>query len=153
MGYQHLLVAVDLSKSSDILISKAVSLAKGSNAKLSFIYVDSNYVTNYMGLSNAGGVSNAALGSVVPKLVPVDEEHSIYKKELQALADQAGYPVANTFVVIGDLNNQLKMTVKEMDVDLLICGHHSDFWHRLLSSVGKLINTTFTDLLIIQLNK
>lgn len=153
MGYKHLLVAVDLSKSSDVLISKAVSLAKGCNAKLSFIYVDSNYVTNYMGLSNAGGVSNPTLGSVVPKLVPVDEKSEIYKTELQALAEQAGYPIANTLVVMGDLSDQLQLTVKEMEVDLLICGHHSDFWSRLLSSAGKLINTVLTDLLIIQLDK
>ena len=153
MGYKHMLVAVDLSKSSEEVISKAVSLAKDSNAELSFIYVDSDYVTNYMGLSNAGGVSNPTLGATVPKLVPVDDESYKFQEELQALADQTGYPVANTLVVMGDLNDKLQLTVKELGVDLLVCGHHCDFWSRWLSSVRKLINTTVTDLLIIQLEK
>ena len=153
MSYKHLLVAVDLSKSSDVLISKAVTLAKGSDAKLSLIYVDSNYVSNYMGLSNAGGVSNATLGSLVPKLVPVDASNGTHQEELQALAEQAGYPVTNALVVMGDLNNKLNLTVKEMEVDLLICGHHHSFWNRLVSSVRQLVNTSVTDLLIVQLDK
>lgn len=151
MSYKHLLVAVDLYQSSEEVINKAVSLAKDSNAKLSFIYVDSNYVTNYMGLSHAGGVSNATLGVVVPKLLPVDDQIDALQEKLHALAAQSDYPIANTLVVIGDLNDKLKLAVKELDVDLLICGHHSDFWSSLLSSVRKLINSITIDLLIIQL--
>ncbi|WP_028863888.1 universal stress protein [Psychromonas aquimarina] len=153
MDYKHILVAVDLSKSSEIVISRAVSLAEKSTAKLSFIYADSNYVTNYMGLSNAGGVSNAALGSVVPKIVAVDEKSAIFKEELQALAEQADYPVSNTLAVMGDLNNEVKLAVKELDIDLLVCGHHHDFWRNLLSSVRQLISTPDTDLLLVQLDK
>ncbi len=142
MSYKHILVAVDLSKSSEVVINKAISLARGANSKLSFIFVDVNYV------SSIGGIS--------PKVemdVPLDEQQAILQKELQALAEQADYPVANTLVVIGDLNEKLKTTVQEMDVDLLVCGHHHDFWTRLLSSARKLVNTAVTDLLIIYLEK
>jgi len=142
MSYKHILVAVDLSKSSEVVINKAISLARGANSKLSFIFVDVNYV------SSRGGIS--------PKVemdVPLDEQQAILQKELQALAEQADYPVANTLVVIGDLNEKLKTTVQEMDVDLLVCGHHHDFWSQLLSSARKLVNTAVTDLLIIYLEK
>ncbi|MFT6984860.1 MAG: universal stress protein A [Psychromonas sp.] len=142
MSYKHILVAVDLSKSSEVVINKAISLARDANSKLSFICVDVNSV------SSRGGVSTK-----VEMDMPLDEQQAILQKELQELAEQADYPVANTLVVIGDLNEKLKATVQEMEVDLLVCGHHHDFWSRILSSARKLVNTAVTDLLIIYLEK
>ncbi|MBE8571066.1 universal stress protein, partial [Vibrio sp. OPT46] len=40
MGYKHVLVAVDLSKSSQAVIEKAIMQADNSSSKLSFVYVD-----------------------------------------------------------------------------------------------------------------
>ena len=142
MSYKHILVAVDLSKSSEVVINKAVSLAKDANSKLSFISVDVNSI------ASLGGVSTK-----VEMAMPLDEQQDILQKELEALAEQADYPVANTLIVIGDLNEKLKATVQELDVDLLVCGHHHDFWNRLLSSARKLVNAAVTDLLIIYLEK
>ena len=107
MSYKHILVAVDLSKSSEVVINKAVSLAKGANCKLSFIFVD------------------------VDKIVPGDEQEPILQKELQALAAQTDYPITHTFVVIGDLHTKLAATVQKMNVDLEVCGHHHKFLSRL----------------------
>ena len=104
------------------MISKAVSLARGAQSKLSFIYVDASYVSTI-------GLVKTAVDKVEA------EEKGILQKELQALAVQVDYPITNTLVVMGNLNDTLKTTVKEMDVDLLVCGHHHDFWSRLLSSV------------------
>jgi len=147
MGYKHILVAVDLTKSSEVVISKAVSLAKGAKAKLSFIYVDASYLSE---IGYAGTV-----GLVKPaedKLDALEKEKTILQKELQALADQADYPVSNTLVVMGRLKEQLITSVQKMDADLLVCGHHHDFWSRLLSSVGKLLNSLTIDLLIVNLD-
>lgn len=141
MSYKRILVAVDLSESSKVVISKAVSLAKDTNAELYFIYVDDTYATNYLALSN----------SDLAKIVPVDEKHGQLHKALQALADQTDYPIQKSLVVMGDLNHKLNTIVEEQKIDLLICGHHQDFWGRLLSSVRRLVNTSVVDLLIIQL--
>ena len=148
MSYKHILVAVDLSKSSELVISKAVSLARETKSKLSFIYVDASYVSNIGYASTIGLVK-----PTVDKVEAAEKEKEILQKELQALADQVDYPVTNTLVVMGKLNDKLKTTVKEMDVDLLICGHHHDFWSNLLSSVPKLVNSTTTDLLIVYLEQ
>ena len=43
MSYQHILVAVDLTDESKVLIDKAVALAKPLDAKVSFIHIDVNY--------------------------------------------------------------------------------------------------------------
>ena len=50
MSYKHILVAVDLSDDSKVLIKKAVSLAKPLDAKVSFIHIDVNYAELYNGL-------------------------------------------------------------------------------------------------------
>ena len=148
MRYKHILVAVDLSKSSEVVISKAVSLAREAKSKLSFIYVDASYASNIGYASTVGLVKPA-----VDKVEAAEKEKALLQKELQALVDQVDYPITNTLVVMGKLNDKLNTTVKEMDVDLVVCGHHHDFWSRLLSSVPKLVNSTITDLLIIYLDK
>ena len=141
MSYKHLLVAVDLTPSSEFIIAKAVALAKESNAKISLIYVDVDYADNYTGLSY----------SQYSKLEPASQRTTSLEKELQALAEKSGYPIANQVFLSGDLNKNLQLTVEELGADLLVCGHHHDFWSRLLSSVRKLINTSLIDLLIIQM--
>jgi len=129
MSYKHILVAVDLSQSSQIVIDKAISLAKGANCKLSFVFVD------------------------VDKVVLAQKEKMTLQKELQTLVDQSDYPITDTLVVIGDLHIKLSGIVKEMDIDLVVCGHHHTFLSRLFSSVPKLANAVETDLLVVYLDQ
>jgi len=137
MGYKHILVAVDLSKSSEKVINKAVSLAKDANAGLSLIFVDVDTISNI-------GITSLEVASL-----PSIEER---EKKLQEFADKTDYQFENVMVVMGSLKNKLSATVKEMDIDLLVCGHHHDFWSRLLSSVRKLVNSVTADLLIVNLD-
>ncbi|PSU36447.1 universal stress protein [Photobacterium lutimaris] len=128
MSYEHILVAVDLSQSSQIVIDKAVSLAKGASCKLSFVYVG------------------------VDKVVLEQKEKRTLQEKLQTLADQCDYPVTDTLVVVGDLHIKLSGIVKEMDIDLVVCGHHHKFFSRLFSSVPKLANAVEADLLVVYLD-
>lgn len=50
MAYKHILVAVDLSPESNILVEKAVSMARPYNAQVSLIHVGINYSDLYTGL-------------------------------------------------------------------------------------------------------
>jgi len=43
MAYKHILIAVDLSPESQLLVDKAVSLARPYDARISLIHVDVNY--------------------------------------------------------------------------------------------------------------
>ncbi|MGF1735197.1 universal stress protein [Photobacterium satsumensis] len=129
MSYEHILVAVDLSQSSQIVIDKAVSLAKGTNCKLSFVNVGVN------------------------RVVLEQKEKLTLEKELQALAEKCSHPVTDTFVVVGDLHIKLSGIVKEMDIDLVVCGHHHKFFSRLFSSVPKLANAVEADLLVVYLKQ
>ncbi|PWI32169.1 universal stress protein [Vibrio albus] len=129
MSYKHILVAVDLSESSQMVIDKAISLAKDADSKLSFVFVDVDTVF----------------------LAPKDEQ--ALQKKLQALAEQSEYPITETLVVIGDLHIKLSSIVKKMDIDLVVCGHHHKFLSRLFSSVPKLANAVEADLLVIYLDQ
>ncbi len=141
MSYQHILVAVDLSDDSKVLIDKAVSLAKPLEAKLSFIHIDVNYAELYTGLIdlNMAEAQNNAMEAS--------------RTQLAHFAEYANYPVAYTLVGSGDLSMELCDTIREYDMDLVVCGHHQDFWSKLLSSTRQLINCSPVDMLVIPLKE
>ncbi|WP_432696270.1 universal stress protein [Marinobacterium sp. YM272] len=128
MSFKHILVAVDLSPSSQAVINKAVAVAKSDNSQLSLVYVE---------------VDSMAL--------PPKEEQELHAK-LQSLADECDYTVSDVSVVVGDLSPKLKGLVKQMDIDLVVCGHHHKVLSRLFSSIPKVVNAVETDLLIVYLD-
>jgi universal stress protein A len=139
MAYKHILVTVDLSPESKILVDKAVSMAKPYDAKVSLIHVDVNYSDLYTGLIDVN------LG---------DMEQRITKETHQALtklAKEADYKIEKGLSGRGDLGQVLVDAIKEYKVDLVVCGHHQDFWSKLMSSARQLINTVHVDMLIVPL--
>jgi universal stress protein A len=141
MSYQHILVAVDLSDESQILIDKAVALAKPLGAEVSFIHIDINYAEIYTGLIdiNLTAAHNHAMQSSM--------------EQLKQMAETSHYPIKHTLVGSGDLGYELKEAINDRNVDLVICGHHQDFWSLLLSSTKQLINSISTDMLVVQLTE
>ncbi len=127
MSYKHILVAVDLTQSSQHVIDKAISLAKDSNSRLTFAYID------------------------VDKVVLEPKQEQGFQNALQALAQKSDYPIADTIVANGDLHMKLSGIVKETNVDLVVCGHHHKVVSRLFSSVPKLANAIEADLLVVHL--
>lgn len=141
MSYQHILVAVDLSEDSKLLIDKAVALAKPLQATVSFIHIDVNYAELYTGLIdiNLAETQHQAMEAS--------------QNQLQSFADYAQYPIKHTLVGSGDLSNELCDSIHEYHVDLVVCGHHQDFWSKLLSSTRQLINDSPVDMLVVPLKE
>ncbi|KMV70932.1 universal stress protein UspA [Rosenbergiella epipactidis] len=137
MSYHHVLVAVDLSPESEELVQKAVSLAKPYNAKVSIIHVDVNYSDLYTGLIDVN------LGDMQKR---ISQETS---QALTTLANQAGYPFSEILSGTGELAQVLVDAINKYDIDLVICGHHQDFWSKLMSSARQLINNVHVDMLIV----
>ena len=129
MAYKHILIAVDLSPESKVLVEKAVSMARPYNAKVSLIHVDVNYSDLYTGLIDVN------LGDM-QKRISEETHHA-----LTELSTNAG----------GDLGQVLVDAIKKYDMDLVVCGHHQDFWSKLMSSARQLINTVHVDMLIVPL--
>lgn len=142
MNYEHILVAVNLTKINQEVIDRALSLAKATGAKLSFIHVDISCTDN-VSLSRRDDDTSAGV---------LSKSKGELQQQLLALAERADYPITNTLVVSGGLRYKLEETVRKMDVDLLVCGHHHNFWSRIVSSVRELVDTAPIDLLIVHLD-
>ncbi|PST85524.1 MULTISPECIES: universal stress protein [Photobacterium] len=139
MVYKHIIAAIDLSEDSVYLVNKAAKLAQSLNAKLSLVHIDVDYADLYTGLIDIN-------------LAEMHERaESDAQTRLHELANNAGYPVAHTLVGSGDLSEEICSTIKDLNVDLVICGHHQDFWSKILSSTRQLISRTPVDLLIVPL--
>lgn len=139
MAYKHILVAVDLSPESKVLLDKAVSMAKPYGAKVSMIHVDVNYSDLYTGLIDVN------LGDMQQRIT--DET----RNSLKDLSAGANYEIQETLSGSGDLGQVLVDAIKKYDMDLVVCGHHQDFWSKLMSSARQLINTVHVDMLIVPL--
>ncbi|MDV5171896.1 universal stress protein [Photobacterium rosenbergii] len=139
MAYKHILVAIDLSDDSHVIVGKAAELAKALDAKLSLIHIDVNYAELYTGLIDIN------LSDAQNRMA--DEA----QKQLQSLADKANYPVSHTLVGSGDLSEEICHAIDDMNIELVVCGHHQDFWSKILSSAKQLINRSPVDMLMIPL--
>ncbi|WP_386689072.1 universal stress protein UspA [Lonepinella sp. MS14437] len=139
--YKHILVAVDLSDESPRLLKKAVSIAERHNAKLSIIHVDVNFSDLYTGLIDVNMSSMQ------------DRISSETQQALLQLADQAGYPISEKLSGSGDLGQVLADAIEQYGVDLLVTGHHQDFWSKLMSSTRQLMNVVTIDMLVVPLKE
>ena len=137
--YKHVLVAVDLSDESPILLEKAAKIAQRNEAKLSIIHVDVNFSDLYTGLIDVNMSSMQ------------DRISSETQQALVELAEQAGYPVTEKLSGSGDLGQVLSDAIEQYDVDLLVTGHHQDFWSKLISSTRQVMNSITIDMLVVPL--
>ena len=137
--YKHVLVAVDLSEESPVLLKKAVGIAKRHEAKLSIIHVDVNFSDLYTGLIDVNMSSMQ------------DRISTETQKALLDLAESADYPISEKLSGSGDLGQVLSDAIEQYDVDLLVTGHHQDFWSKLMSSTHQVMNTIKIDMLVVPL--
>ena len=140
MKYKHILVALELSDESTVLIDRAVEMANYLDSEISFIHVDGTH------------------GEIYRELVDIKEnpdqrplnEHSM--ECLKTFSDYIDQPLKHFFVGTGDLADKLEKTIKEEEVDLLICGHHQDLWSKLISYSRHLINKSPVDILVVPIH-
>lgn len=137
--YNHILVAVDLSDESQTLLKKAVGVAKKHDAKLSVIHVDVNFSDLYTGLID---VNMASMQERVS---------SETQQALVRLANVVDYPISEKLSGSGDLGEVLSEAIEQYDVDLLVTGHHQDFWSKLMSSTRQVMNHIKIDMLVVPL--
>lgn len=102
MAYKHILIAVDLSPESKVLVDKAVSMARPYNAKVSLIHVDVNYSDLYTGLIDVN------LGDM-QKRISEETHHA-----LSELSTNAGYPITETLSGSGDRVRYWLMRLRNM---------------------------------------
>lgn len=139
--YKHVLVAVDLSEESPVLLKKAVGIAKRHDAKLSIIHVDVNFSDLYTGLIDVN------MSSMQDRISTETQKALLY------LAESEDYPISEKLSGSGDLGQVLSDAIEQYDVDLLVTGHHQDFWSKLMSSTRQVMNTIKIDMLVVPLDR
>jgi universal stress protein A len=142
MSYKHILVAVDLSDESHLLLQKAATLAQAINAKISLIYID--VIQN-----------DEFTRQIVHSMVDNNEEIKSYsesQEQLEKIKQASPTPIEHTIVGYGGLSQEIENAVQKHDIDLIVCGHHQDFWHTISSSAKKVMKTIPVDLLVVPLS-
>lgn len=137
MHYKHILVALELSEESNILIERAVFLANQLDARISFIHIDGTHGEIYPDLVDI---------KANPDLRPLNE-HTM--EQLKAFDTNTNFPITQFIVGTGDLGEKLHDVISDSRIDLLICGHHQDFWSRIVSYSQHLINKSPVDILVV----
>ena len=137
--YKHILVAVDLSEESLILLRKGAKLAAQNNSKLSVIHVDVNFSDLYTGLIdiNMSSIQDSVSDETL--------------KALEDLAAKVDYPVSERLNGSGDFSQVLEDAVEKYQIDLLVTGHHQDFWSKFMSSTRQVMNNVSVDMLVVPL--
>ncbi len=144
MKYQHILVALELTEENKVLINKAVAMADTFGADISLIHVD------------------GAVGEIYPELLDIQQNpdqkplnhhgnEQLHQLQKQLSETYPNFPIKHFWVGTGNLSSKLKRMIETHDYDLLICGHHHDFWSGIVSYSRELINKSPVDILVVPL--
>jgi universal stress protein C len=111
MSYTHLLVSVAVSPESHQLVARAVSIARPTNARITLITL-------------------AAEPEMYNQLAhPCEDIRDVLQEEtqqfLRELVEKAQYPVYDTVIATGELNEHILSMCRKQNIDLVICGNHN----------------------------
>jgi universal stress protein A len=113
MAYQKILLALDLSNTTQLLCDKARDLAKCNQAQLALIHVIEPLVMEYA-------------YDALP-MMPVGVEEEMLKsarKEIRRLGDTLAIPEERCWVELGGTKSEILRIAREHSFDLIIIGSH-----------------------------
>lgn len=139
MSWSHMLVAVAPSPESHLLVSKAVSLARPLNARISLMtFVPDPEMYNQFA---------APMLENMRELVLEETRHF-----LSVLIRDAKYPINETIIATGELGEHIRHFCQQQKVDLVICGNHNkSLIARTLCSAKVIIADSHVDALLVSL--
>ncbi|MGB0733031.1 MAG: universal stress protein [Pontibacterium sp.] len=124
--YRNILVALDLSKDSELLIKKAHLIAERNEAKLNLLHVIEPISFAY------GGEVPIDISTVQKQL----NDHA--QTQLDLLAEGTGYPIDKKLITTGGREGEIKNIASELGADLVIVGSHDR--HGLALILGSTVN-------------
>ena len=139
MTYSHLLVAVAPTPESRKLVSKAVSIARPINARISLITSAAD-----------PEMYNQFAAPMLENLREVMQEET--RQFLNDLITHADYPVTHTRIACGELSEHIKEFCQKQQVDLVICGNHNQsFFSRATCAAKNVVGNSGVDVLLVTL--
>ena len=139
MSYQHILVAVAISPESQILVEKAVSIARPVNGKISLITLASDpELYNQFAAPMMENLRELML-----------EETQLF---IDKLVKKANYPITETVIATGELSEHILAICNKGSVDLVICGNHNQsFFSKIICSAKAVVASSEVDVLLVPL--
>ncbi len=116
MGYNNILVAVDLTEEADEVISAAAALAKEQGAKLSVVSVVKPLSRVYGGLDMAPITS----GAVAFEKEALDQA----TKQLTELSSVYKVNAGDVHVALGHPPTEIRALAESLETDLIVIGTH-----------------------------
>jgi len=130
--YQKILVAVDLSSESELVLQKAQLIAD-SNAVIHLVYVQEPMDNVYVGIVP----QSAAFSGLGDLEAQLGEE---LKEKLTALGENLGVPADNLHILNGSPAHEIHRFAKDNDVQLIVIGTHGQKgWQLLLGSTANAV--------------
>lgn len=140
--YSNILVAVDLSQDSDIILDKARNLAKQYEAQLSMIHVMEPIAVGY-----AVEVSSLDIEGLH------EEASKQARASLVTMGSNIGIPEHRLHTVLGQPAREIKELAENINADLIIMGGHGRHgWELLFGSTSTGVSHGVEcDLLIVRI--
>ena len=148
-GYRHLLLAVDFTPESEIVIERALAMRDRFGARLSLVNVV-EYVPP--GAEYAGGAFVAE--PVLPDDFKLEQELiDVAVKELDELGERIGAPPQDRIVEFGPTGRSIEHVAKDLEVDLIVVGARDHNWLSALfgSTSRALLRHEVCDLLAVRI--
>jgi len=74
------------------------------------------------------------------------------KAFLRELVEKANYPVHETVIATGELNEHILSMCRHQNIDLVICGNHNQsFFSRAACSAKSIVGSSLVDVLLVPL--
>lgn len=140
--YKNILVAVDLSQDSAIILDKARSIAKDNQADLSIVHVIEPIAIGYA--VEVTSVDIEGLHEEVTKQA---------KSSLNEMGDVIGVPQSRLHTVLGQPAREIRELAKKIESDLIVMGGHGRHgWELMFGSTSSSVtHGTGCDLLIVHI--
>jgi universal stress protein A len=143
--YQNILVAVDLSSESELVLTKAQLIA-GSNADIHLIYVQEPMDNVYVGIVP----QSAAFSGLGDLETQLGEE---LKQKLTALGENFNLPSDHLHILNGSPAHEIHRFANENDVQLIVIGTHGQKGLQLLlgSTANAVLHGAGCDVLSVRI--
>ena len=144
-NYQKILVAVDLSSESEVVLNKA-GLIAGDNAVMHLVYVQEPMDNVYVGIVP----QSAAFSGLGDLEAQLGEE---LKEKLTALGESFGIPLDQLHILNGSPAYEIHRFAKENQIDLIIIGTHGQKGLQLLlgSTANAVLHGAGCDVLSVRI--
>ena len=143
--YKNILIATNLNKESNTLMTRAKELAKSSNATLNLVHI-----VEYTPMMYGGGEFAIPLDTGIEEKLKTEAE-----EKLAAQAKKHNISKEHQFLEMGATKDQIISLAEEIKADLILVGTHDQHGLALLfgSIAGAILRSTPCDVLAIRVDE